>query len=69
MKSKLMNEAIRLTIDINTHRIKHEANKPKERERELEKQSNGNKSKEKKNKLSKDRNIHNSVQFTNKTLN
>jgi len=48
MKSKLMNEAIRLTIDINTHRIKHEANKPKERERELEKQSNGNKSKEKK---------------------
>lgn len=62
-----MNEAIRLTTDIKTHRIKHEANKPK-KETELQKQSNGNKSKEK-NKLSKDRNIHNSVQFTNKTLN
>jgi hypothetical protein len=32
MKSKLMNEAIRLTTDINTHRIKHEANKLKKRE-------------------------------------
>jgi hypothetical protein len=31
MKSKLMNEVIRLTADINTHRIKHEANKPKKR--------------------------------------
>jgi hypothetical protein len=29
MKSKLMNEAIRLTTDINIHRIKHEVNKPK----------------------------------------
>jgi len=46
MKSKLMNEAIRLTTDINTHRIKHEVNKPK-KERELQKQSNGNKSQEK----------------------
>jgi hypothetical protein len=32
MESKLMNEAIRLTTDINTHKIKHEANKPKKRE-------------------------------------
>jgi hypothetical protein len=35
MKRKLMNEAIRLTTDTNTHRIKHEANKPK-RERTSE---------------------------------
>jgi hypothetical protein len=35
MESKLMNETIRITTDINTHRIKHEANKPK-RERTSE---------------------------------
>ena len=64
-----MNEAIRLTTDINTHRIKHEANKPKKREnyrnRVMEIKASGGGG----NKWSKDRNIHNSVQFTNKRLN
>jgi hypothetical protein len=46
MKSKLMTEAIRLTTDIDTHRIKHEINKTKKRE--LQKESNGYKSKENK---------------------
>jgi len=37
MESKLMNEAIRLTTDINTHRIKHEAiNQKRERTSETE---------------------------------